>query len=216
MQASRDIQLQPLVLVQEITHRVLNEYSEAISSLALAAARAPDATSELALTSAALRLRARAEAHRALQSPSVKGRIDLAGYLDDLCERLNRALLADACTRLTVCADEIWLDADYCWRVGLIVAELVRNATRHGTCDGPGAINVETRQARGRIVCQVCNDADGGSAIGRGRGRGLVEAFAAELGGSVVWTFAPGGCCVRLEFPLPGQVDRGPTPHARG
>ena len=57
----------PLFLVEEITHRVLNEYTEAIASLTLAAAAAPDIRSQGALTSAAPRLRTQAEAHRAFR-----------------------------------------------------------------------------------------------------------------------------------------------------
>jgi two-component sensor histidine kinase len=205
-----NVGLRPLFLVEEITHRVLNEYTEAISCLALAAAQAPDSLSEAALTSAALRLRARAEAHRALQAPLTNGVTDLGDYIARLAACLNRAQLAAAGVRLTVSADEVWLGAEQCWRVGLIIAELIRNATRHGFRGGPGNICVEIAQASGRVSCEVCDDGRGTPVMGGGRGRRVVEALAADLAGSISWFHASGGCCARLEFPAAcdmGDVD---------
>jgi two-component sensor histidine kinase len=179
----------------------VNEYAEAISTLSLAAAAAPDARSELALTSAAIRLRAHAEAHRALQAPIYQGPMDLADYVEQLCASLSRAQLAEQGVRLTVRADEVWLDTDRGWRVGLIVAELIRNASRHGLSGGPGAIGVEVIAEPHRIVCRVFDDGRAAPAFGVGRGHRVVQALADELGGSIDWSFAPSGCCVRLAFP---------------
>jgi two-component sensor histidine kinase len=192
---------QPLCLVEEFNHRVLNEYSEAISTLALAAASAPDRCSELALTSAAIRLRAHAEAHRALQAPIYDGPMDLAAYIAQLCASLSKAQLAERGVRLTVRADEVWLDADRGWRVGLIVAELIRNGSRHGLSGGPGAIGVEISETADGISCSVFDNGHGVSAPALGRGRRVVMALADELGGEVDWSFAPTGCCARLDIP---------------
>jgi two-component sensor histidine kinase len=193
--------MQPLHLIDEISHRVVNEYTEAICALGLAASASRNMDVQLALTSAANRLRAQVEAHRALQAPVADGPMDLADYVGQLCACLTKAPLAECGVRLTVIADEIWLDADRCWRVGLIVAELVRNAARHGFSGGPGAIWVEITEASGRINCLVCDDGCGAPTTRTGRGRRLVEALARELCGSADWCFAPGGCCVRLDFP---------------
>jgi len=201
--------MQPLHLIDEISHRVVNEYTEAICALGLAASASRNMDVQLALTSAASRLRAQVEAHRALQAPVVDGPMDLADYVGQLCGCLAKAPFAETGVRLTVSSDEIWLDAARCWRVGLIVAELVRNAARHGLSGEPGGIWVEIAEASGRIICQVCDDGRGAPTVRTGRGRRLVQAIAAELGGTVDWTFAPGGCCVRLDFPGPdtGLID---------
>lgn len=180
---------------------MVNEYTEAICALGLAASASRNINVQLALTSAASRLQAQAEAHRALQAPIVDGPMDLADYVGQLCGCLARAPFAEGDVRLMVRADEVWLRADRCWRVGLIIAELVRNAARHGLAGRPGVIWVEIAQASGRIDCTVCDDGSGKPMARTGRGRRLARALAAELGGSIDWTFAPGGCCVRLEFP---------------
>ena len=96
-------------------------------------------------------------------------------------------------------------------------AELVRNAARHGLSGAAGAIWVVVEEAADRITCLVCDDGAGAPGVRAGRGRRLVQALAAELGGSVEWTFAPAGCCVRLEFPRaePAWSIRGPGHRTR-
>ena len=198
--------LEPLHLVDEISHRVVNEFTEAICALGLVASLSGDLEAQSALAAAATRLRAHVEAHRALQAPIAKGLVNLADYVGKVCACLARAPLADKGVRLTVDADEVWLDAEHSWRVGLIIAELVRNAARHGLSGGAGAIRVEIAEAMDRVCCSVLDDGRGAPAVQAGRGRGLVQALAAELGGSVDWAFTPAGCRVRLDFPKPALV----------
>ena len=200
---SGTIALQPLHLIDEISHRVVNEYSEAICALGRASRAANDIQAQRALTTAASRLRAQAEAHRALQAPAADGPMDLADYIVQLCACLAHAPLAENGMRLRVTADEVWLDADRCWRVGLIVAELVRNSVRHGPSDGACAIWVLVEEAAGHVRCSVCDNGGGSPGAPAGRGRRLVQVLAAELGGSVAWTFAPSGCRAVLEFDRP-------------
>jgi len=205
---SEVISLQPLHLVEEISHRVVNEYAEAICALGRAARAAHDSHAQLALTSAATRLRAQAEAHRALQAPIADGPMDLADYIGQLCACLAQAPLAENGIWLRVTADEVWLDADRCWRVGLIVAELVRNAARHGLSGVAAAIWVVVEDAAEHVRCSVCDNGRGSPGVCAGRGRRLVQALAAELGGSAAWTFAPNGCRAVLEFPRPPEPGR--------
>jgi len=199
--------MQPLHLIDEITHRVVNEYTEAICALGLAAAASRDLAARTALITAASRLRAQVEAHRALQSPFTAGPVDLADYVGEVCARLAQAPLAEAGARLTVDADEVWLDTGRAWRVGLIVAELVRNAARHGLRGRPGSIRVGIAERGEHIHCWVSDDGAGVSSARFGRGRRLVLALAADLGGAVHWAFTPPGCAVQLTFPtLPGSA----------
>jgi two-component sensor histidine kinase len=193
--------LQPLYLVEEITHRVVNEYAEAIAMLSLAARVSSDAQAQAVLSSAADRLRAHVEAHRALQAPLQDGPTELAGYIVQVCACLLKASLAQNGVELTVETEEVWLDADRCWRVGLIVAELIRNAARHGLAGGPGVVRVEIAKTPGIVTCKVSDSGRGLSDAHLGRGRRLVRALTTELGGQVDWAFTPAGCCVDLTFP---------------
>jgi two-component sensor histidine kinase len=193
--------LPPLHLLEEFSHRVANEYAEAIATLRLAAAEAGNPQVGATLGVVAKRLRAHAEAHRALLAPAADGPVDLADYIGQVCAAMTEASLASFGVRLLVDADEIWLESGRSWRVGLIVAELVRNAARHGLGRGPGAIRVSLGQACGWVSCRVSDSGGGAGDASPGPGRRLVETLAAELGGSVDWWFTPAGCLARLEIP---------------
>lgn len=106
----------PLHLVEEIGHRVTNEYAEAIAGLALAIAADGRSDVRRVLKQAADRLRAHAEAHRALLPP-VEGQVNLAEYLGRVCVTFTRATLADCGVHLSVDSDDIWLSADRAWRI---------------------------------------------------------------------------------------------------
>ena len=197
-----DHKLKPLHLVEEISHRVMNEYAEAVATLDLAASSTTDPQARNTLTKAAGRLRARAEAHRALQAPAVGDLIDLTGYIARICASVTKGRLAERGIQLTVRGDEAYVEGDRCWRVGLIVAELVSNAERHGLPDRPGAIWVDIDKSSEEITCRVSDNGQGIQNGQSGRGRHIVEALAVELGGSAMWRFAPDGCYVHVKFPV--------------
>lgn len=192
---------QPLAwhLVEEISHRVINEYGEAIAILSLASSSG-EAT--LALRRAADRLRAMAEAHQSLLVPITEGYIDLGDHVGKLCHSLSRASLGERSIQLTVATDEIRLDAARCWPVGLIVSELVRNAARHGLGDSPGSIRVSLNRSGNSVCCVVCDDGCAAYHRPEERGRWLIHALTAEIGGSVQWKFTPRGSIVGVRFPL--------------
>jgi two-component sensor histidine kinase len=189
-----------MILVEEISHLVLNEYTEAICALEEAAATATDRCTVDAIATASIRLRTLAEAHRAMQAPIEEGPKDLAPYLAKICVRLSDAELAIRGIRLTIAAEDIELSAAQCWHVGLIVAELVRNASRHGLGGRPGEIRIGVTERFGIVRCTVQDHGGKMPPIGIGRGCRLAEAIAARLGGSVDWRFSPAGCRATLEF----------------
>jgi two-component sensor histidine kinase len=189
------------MLVEEITHRVLNQYMRAIATLNMAAGRASDLECKEALQAAASELFAHAEAHRALRAPRLADTFDLSEYLEGICAALSSAQLNGAGVRLTLIQQPACLPAVKCWRLGLVVAELVNNAVRHGFQFGGGDIVVEVSTADGEICCSVT---DNGQSSGNpifGRGRTLVDCLTAEIGGRVEWGFAPGGVRVVIIIP---------------
>src|SRR6202041_553920 len=114
-----------------LNHRVANEYAAAIAWLSIATTKVADPGAKAALIDAASRLHDFAEAHRALQPPLTAELVSLVEYLRRLCAALIRTKLADRGIGLKLVEHDIDLDADQCWRVGLIVSELVTNAARH-------------------------------------------------------------------------------------
>jgi two-component sensor histidine kinase len=193
---------QPLILVEEISHRVVNEYTQVIAEIRLAAAETASMEARHVLASAAIRLRKFAEAHRALQAPTSADIGDLGSYLERLCATISSASLDERGVGLTLRTVTVCLPAQRCWRVALIVSELITNAVHHGLKGGQGKVVVEMEYAGLEVCCRVT---DNGKAVPNhspGRGLKIVKTLAAELGGEIQVRFSPNGACVELVFPL--------------
>jgi len=201
----------PLKLVREINHRVINEFTEAIASLSVAATRSKDRETRDELATAADRLRGYAEAHRALAPPTTGEETNLADHLARICETFARATLAEWGVLLLLDAADVLLAADECWRIGLIVAELIRNAARHGLQAGAGGISVRMLEGSGEIVC-VVRDTGRKRGDGRpGQGQRVIRSLVADFGGTVEWSFTTNGCSAIVR--LPGSIAIAKTQH---
>jgi hypothetical protein len=84
---------QERVLLQELNHRISNEFFSAMSLVSLAAARSSSDEVKVALSGVTELLHHYAEVHQALQIPQDDARIDAATYLSKLCLSLRRSKL---------------------------------------------------------------------------------------------------------------------------
>lgn len=191
-----------LILVEEISHRVFNEYAQAIAEIRVAARASESIEARTALAKTAARLCSYAEAHRALQAPVIGEPVGLAGYLGALCSALTAASLGHSGVRLTLTADRVILPAQRCWRVALIVSELITNALRHGLRGEPGSIAVSIEVDGNAVACRVTDDGNGASQKRQGRGTLVLMTLARELGGVISWNFSPVGTTAELVFPI--------------
>nr|WP_301183147.1 ATP-binding protein [Sphingomonas quercus] len=203
------------MLVEEIGHRVINEFAEAISTLSLAARTAPSSAERASIERAALGLSGHAELHRALLPPTSAHPVSLPGYLARICQSFSATVLARRGVRLLLRSDEVQLASGEAWRVALIVMELVRNAARHAQLKPGGLITVDLTLADGGLTCSVCDSGQASPAARPGRGRHLVQSLAAELGGHATWRLGPAGSQARVDLPLAtpicGQLSSGPS-----
>jgi two-component sensor histidine kinase len=154
-----------------------------------------------ALAGTAQRLRDFANVHRSLQPPPGDGPVDLSGSLQRLCMSVARARLNERGIDIDFigqCAD---VAAGRCWRVGLIVSELITNAIRHAFPDRGGVITVKIKNATGVVECRVSDNCVSRDGAIPGRGSRIVDALAEELGGYVERQFAANGTTVLLSFP---------------
>ena len=198
----------PWLFVAEIEHRVANEYALAIASISLAASRAANLEARAALRGTAQRLRDYADVHRSLQAPAVAGEVDVAAYVGQLCHALTRARLDERHVSLSLVAEDVAIEAQRCWRVGLIVSELVTNCVRHGFNGGGaakgasgGEIAIQIARSRGAVVCTVSDNGRATCGAALGRGGQVVDALAKELGGFVERRYGARGTTVVLSFP---------------
>jgi two-component sensor histidine kinase len=194
-----------LVLVEEFAHRVLNEYTLAIAGLKLAARGVCDDTARGQLTDAADRLFAHAHVHRALAMPT-DAHCDVADYIAKVCSAAAKALAPETRFRLSLETPDTVLPRARCWRLALIVSELIHNAARHG--DPNREIVVELAANEFELFCRVSNGGGCPAAAKSGRGRHIVLALVRDLGGQADWMFTPGGTCVWIVVPLGDIAER--------
>ena len=118
----------------------------------------------------------------------------------------THAGLSERGIQLMLIEEEVELQAERCWRVGLIVSELITNAMRHAfahTCGPDPQIVVELSAAGGGVRVRV---SDNGVAVrratsGSGSGTKIVDALAADLGGYMQRDFGDAGASVLLWIP---------------
>lgn len=190
------------LLLDELTHRVCNELNSAIGIVTAAAARSSATEVKVALGKVLERLESWARVQLALQMPDYDTLIDASIYLRQLCHALVRSQLNWQDIELAVHADPLQLPAVQCWRMGLIVAELVSNSVRHAFAGNGGIISVGLTNCAAGVECCV---EDNGSAVGDvrpGRGLRIVAGLTERLGGTLDQRFGPRGTRSMLTFPL--------------
>jgi len=186
------------LMLRELDHRMKNNFQTVASLLKLQLRRTEDEPAKDALQAALNRVLSISEAHRAIYASGYDlSRVDMAVYLGDLCANLADALLLGEVVRLECSVEHGALDRDRAVAVGLIVNELVTNAAKHAFSDGaPGEIRVAFGKAPEGYRLTVEDNGRGLPADyatrGPGLGRGLVEAFTRQAGGSLKVGQGPG------------------------
>ncbi len=191
----------PWVIADEVTHRVVNEYSLAISSLSLAAAKTTNQDARATILKATERLREFAGVHRALQAPVYSSLVDLAEYLRGICTAMTRAVLEERGVRLTLIEQPVILTARHCWCIGMIVSELIVNAMRHGFDGGSGSIVVGLHVTDGKLVCWVSDNGRPPTDPRSGRGSAIITNLTRLMGGQFERRFSDAGTTALLCFP---------------
>lgn len=190
------------LLLREYSHRINNEFAAAISVISIAAARSTNDQIRSTLAAVQDQLQNYAQVHRALQMPEHSTRIDAGAYLRQLCRAISRSKLDAKGIKLLLVERPFPMDSERCWRLGLIVSELITNSARHAFHDAGGAIRVEFMPAASFIECRVTDNGSAAQNIRPGRGSRIMEALAASLGGTIEQQFGPNGTETVLIFPL--------------
>jgi two-component sensor histidine kinase len=188
------------LLLREYSHRVNNEFALAISAIAIAAKRSTTDETRSALALIEDQLFNYAQVHHVLQMPEYSFKIDAAAYLRDLCKAINRAKLANKGIKLVLEARRFQMNSERCWRLGLIVSELITNAVRHAFDECGGMIRVELRPSRSFVECRVTDNGTSETNTYPGHGLKIVAALAGSLGGTIEQCFGPRGTTSTLVF----------------
>jgi two-component sensor histidine kinase len=203
------------ILLHELNHRINNEFAAAISVVSLAAARSGNNEVKAALSGVTELLHQYADVHRALQMPESDTVVDAAAYLDRLCRSISRSQLDSRKITLVLAAQPVRLPAHRCWRLGMIVFELINNAARHAFSDGAGEIRVELSHAGAFAKCSVVDDGSAAPTVRPGHGIKIIEELSESLGGRFEQKFGSWGSRSVLVFPRNADMIAEKTPYRK-
>jgi two-component sensor histidine kinase len=193
------------VLLQELIHRISNEFASVISAVSRAAAGSANREVKIALALIIEQLSNYAEVHRTLQMPLHDGHMDAAAYLDNLCQSISRSKLDGLKIDLVLTASPLRLESKQCWQLGLIVHELVTNAAQHAFGSGNGQVRVDFSRVGKSARCRVTDNGSTAASIRRGRGLKIVHELAKGLNGRLDQKFGDTGSVSVLTFPHTGE-----------
>jgi two-component sensor histidine kinase len=191
------------LLLRELNHRIKNELTSAIYAVSAKAVRSDSVVVKAALLDVVDLLHQCADVHRALHMPE-RGRLtDAARYLQQLCFSITKYRLDRLAIRVLFSANDLRLEGERCWKLGLIVSELLTNVARHAQFDARHPeLRVELLLAGNVVKCRISDNGSAPEPIRRGQGLAIIGELAGSLGGRVHTSCAADGCFFLLTFPL--------------
>jgi len=194
------------LLTREMSHRVKNSLMSVVSLLRVQSRSAESNDVEHALDDASSRVETIAQVHDHLWRGEAISFIELSDFVNELCKKLNETTPAHtiACT-----SDALVLSADHAVPLGLLINELVTNASKYAYPDGAGLIEVSARKRDGHLEIEVSDYGVGlpeGFVIDQPRkslGFRLITGFVRQLGGRLlVAKNEPSGARFTVEMPI--------------
>jgi two-component sensor histidine kinase len=197
------------LLLRELNHRIKNELTSAIYAVSAKAVQSDSVPVKAALLYVVDLLHQCADVHRALHMPDQGRLTDAARYLQQLCFSITKYRLDRLMIHLLFSADDLRLEGERCWRLGLIVSELLTNVARHAQFDArQPELRVQLLLAGNVVKCRVSDNGSAPEPIRRGRGLAIVDELASSLGGRVHTSCAADGYSFLLTFPLTESEQR--------
>src|SRR3954464_896491 len=191
------------LLLRELNHRIKNELTSAICTASAKAGQSDSVAVKAALLDVVDLLHDCADVHRALRMPDQGRLTDAARYLQQLCFSITKYRLDRLAIGVLFSADDLWLEGERCWKLGLIVSELLTNVARHAQFDaGHPELRVELMLAGNVVKCRVSDNGSAPEPIRRGRGLAIIGELASSLGGRVHTSCAADGSFFLVTFPF--------------
>lgn len=192
------------LLMKEADHRIKNSLQLVASLLTLQRAKLSDIVAVTAFDDAILRVRAVAEAHRALNESLNLRTVAFGQMLADVCRHVGElsAHVDVACHA----PDTLEMDVERAIPLGLIVTELLTNAIRHAYAEAEhGEVTANAREAGDMLEITVRDSGQGivaTSAGSRSLGATIVNALAKQVGATLSVESKPAqGTIVTLRLP---------------
>lgn len=189
-------------VVRELNHRINNDFASAINIVSVGVMLAEDSEVKAALSRVVELLDQYVEVHRALAMPESGVLTDAAEYLRRLGVAIRRSRLDRINIRLIIAAKPLLLEGDRCWRLGLVVHELVTNSARHACFDNRDVgIRIELGRAGSMVNCRI-SDNGAPAKLKPGCGLRIVAQLVRSLGGRLKSELDANSTSLVIRFPL--------------
>lgn len=200
---ARAAQEQTDLLLRELRHRVKNDISNAVSLLRLQARRL-SASERVHLEAAADRLMVLSRVHERLARQGHSPVVDLATFLQTLCDDLVATMCASRRIEVHTELDPLSVPSTEAVAIGLIVNELLTNAAKYAFGDRGGDVFVRLKTLSDGTTEIRIEDNGCGYDLGvvrNGLGHRLVRSLVAQLSGVSECRSGPSGTehCVRYQ-----------------
>lgn len=191
------------ILLQEMQHRIKNNFQVVLSSISLQKRRYADAGVHRALDHVASRINAISLAHDQLTHRNDGRVVRLSDYVQALCNSIRQQ--AEGIEVIATC-DALELSIDRAVPVGLILNEAATNSIKHAFGPEGGNITVKLTGGvgYGEAILMVSDNGHGISNTGKEGGSGLrlIASLARQIGGTVDQESSKKGTSTSLRFPL--------------
>lgn len=189
------------LLMKEVDHRIQNSLQLVSAFLAMQARAAGGEVAD-ALREAQARLSAVAQVHRRLYRDDQIATVDLSRYLEELVGDMKVSLGDEWGSRMTLDLAPVLIPSDRAVNVGLIMTELVINATKYAYGGEAGPIAIGLEQHRNRLRLIVADSGQGKSGTNTGFGSRMMGAMVTKLGGEIEQADNGPGLRVILTAPI--------------
>ena len=198
-----------LLLLEELSHRITNEFTAAAYLISFAESNCTSEKEKSVLNNVRCRLQSFARIHKALQIPINDAIVNATAYLRGLCHEIARSRLIPQGIKWVFRATSLKLPSATCWRLGLIVSELVTNSFRHAFHGNRGTIRVHLQCQGTVIICQVKDDgATNSPQSPSGRGCEILRALSRCIDGAIEYEFSAQGSKCTLTIRQDGHATR--------
>jgi two-component sensor histidine kinase len=188
------------LLLREMTHRINNELTSAISFASVIASRSHNGDVKIALANMIEHLFDHARVYRALQMPAENKWVDATAYLRELCQSISCAKLRHNSIELVLVEHQIRLTSMQCWRLGMILSELITNSCRHAFTEIGGSIRIELKKRGSSAECRITDDGSSSDIVRSGHGLKIVKHLAIALDGAIDLRFGEDGAIATVSF----------------
>jgi len=172
------------LLMKEVDHRIQNSLQLVSAFLSMQARTAGEEVAG-ALREAQARLSAVAQVHRRLYRDDQVTSVDLARYLEELAGDMKASLGDEWGSRMTLDLAPVLIPSDRAVNVGLVMTELVINATKYAYDGAPGPIAIGLEQHRNRLRLIVADEGRGKTGTNTGFGSRMMGAMVQRLDGEI-------------------------------